>query len=198
MDDSLSILSDILEDYPKELELKSGLSFRLRPLTAQDETSFWEFFQAVPTEERLLIKHHVHQREVVSAWCQEIDFSRNLPLLAMVGDQVIGACTLHQQLGGWKRHIGRISVFIHPLFRERGLAKALVQETVGLAQRIGVEKLEAEFIAQQERAIRVFALLGFSDLLRLEAYVKDMQANRHDYVLMGMNLTTDEEYAGVG
>lgn len=198
MDDSLSILSDILEDYPKELELKSGLSFRLRPLTVQDETSFWEFFQAVPTEERLLIKHHVHQKEVVSAWCQEIDFSRNLPLLAMVGDQVIGACTLHQQLGGWKRHIGRISVFIHPLFRERGLAKALVQETVGLAQRIGVEKLEAEFIAQQERAIRVFALLGFSDLLRLEAYVKDMQANRHDYVLMGMNLTTDEEYAGVG
>ncbi len=198
MDDSLSILSDILEGFPKELELESGLVASLRPIRPQDETPFWEFFQAVPSEERLLIKHHVHRREVVAAWCDDIDFSRNLPLLAMVEDQVIGACTLHQQLGGWKRHIGRISVFIHPLFRGRGLAKALVQETVDIAQRSGVEKLEAEFIAQQERAIRVFALLGFSDLLRLEAYVKDMQANRHDYVLMGMNLTTDEEYAGVG
>jgi hypothetical protein len=28
--------------------------------------------------------------------------------------------------------------------------------------------------------------------------VKDMQAVAHDYILMGMELKTDEEYAGVG
>ena len=44
----------------------------------------------------------------------------------------------------------------------------------------------------------MFALLGFSNLLRLEDYVKDMQAITHDYVLMGLTLKTDEEYAGVG
>ena len=44
----------------------------------------------------------------------------------------------------------------------------------------------------------MFALLGFSNLLRFEDYVKDMQAITHDYVLMGLDLTTDEEYAGVG
>jgi len=27
--------------------------------------------------------------------------------------------------------------------------------------------------------------------------VKDMQAIKHDYVLMGLNLKTDEEYAGM-
>ena len=41
----------------------------------------------------------------------------------------------------------------------------------------------------------MFAMLGFSNLLRLEDYVKDMQAISHDYVLMGVNLKTDEEYA---
>jgi len=41
----------------------------------------------------------------------------------------------------------------------------------------------------------MFAILGFSNLVRLEDYVKDMQANTHDYVLMGLDLTTDEEYA---
>jgi hypothetical protein len=40
----------------------------------------------------------------------------------------------------------------------------------------------------------MFAMLGFSELLRLEDYVKDMQAIKHDYVLMGFDLTTDEEY----
>ena len=29
-------------------------------------------------------------------------------------------------------------------------------------------------------------------------YVKDMEAITHDYVLMGLDLKTDEEYAGMG
>lgn len=198
MDDELSILDEILEVFPKELVLESGLNCHARPLLAADETPFWEFFQAVPQEERTLIKHHVHRPDVIAEWCSKIDYGRNLPVLAVVDGQVIGVCTLHQQLGGWKRHIGRISVFIHPLFRGRGIAKSLVQEVVGVAQQIGLEKLEAEFIAEQERAIRVFALIGFSELLRLESYVRDMQAIGHDYVLMGMDLTTDEEYASAG
>ena len=198
MDDGLSILNEILEVFPKELQLESGLNCQARPLAVADQTPFWEFFQAVPQEERILIKHHVHRPEVIAEWCSKIDYGRNLPILALVDGQVIGVCTLHQQLGGWKRHIGRISVFIHPLFRGRGIAKALVSEVVEIAQKMGLEKLEAEFIAAQERAIRVFALIGFSELLRLEEYVRDMQAISHDYVLMGMDLTTDEEYASAG
>ena len=58
--------------------------------------------------------------------------------------------------------------------------------------------MEAEFIGDQERAIKVFSQLGFRTLLRLDDYVKDMQAQSHDYVLMGVDLTTDEEYAGMG
>jgi hypothetical protein len=58
-----------------------------------------------------------------------------------------------------------------------------------------LEKAEAEFIGEQEAAMKVFALLGFRELMRLEDYVKDMQAVTHDYVLMGLELKTDEEYA---
>jgi len=46
--------------------------------------------------------------------------------------------------------------------------------------------------------MKVFGLLGFTKLLRLPEYVKDMQAVSHDYVLMGLDLKTDEEYAGMG
>ena len=79
-----------------------------------------------------------------------------------------------------------------------GLAHAMLTEAIGIAPQIGLEKLEAEFIADQQRAIKVFALVGFVELFRLEQYVRDMQAISHDYLLMGMDLTTDEEYAGVG
>mgnify|MGYP003321164351 CR=1 FL=1 len=48
------------------------------------------------------------------------------------------------------------------------------------------------------RGVEQDALLGFTHLVKLEDYVQDMQAINHDYVLMGMDLMTDEEYAGMG
>lgn len=46
--------------------------------------------------------------------------------------------------------------------------------------------------------MKLFGLLGFNPLIRLPDYVKDMQADSHDYVLLGMDLETDEEYASAG
>jgi len=187
-----------LQKFPKEIPLKDGSRAALRPLRQADEKKFHEFFLAIPESERMFIKHRVTDPEVIRDWCQNIDLGRNLPVLAMAGDRIIGDATLHQQLGGWKRHIGRVSVLVHPQFRGRGLAKALVHEIVEIARNTGLEKVEAEFIGGQDAAIHMFAMLGFSNLLRLEDYVKDMQAVSHDYVLMGLDLKTDEEYAGVG
>ena len=158
---------------------------------------WWDVVYDDPEPERMFIKHRVTDPEVIRDWCQNIDLHRNLPLLALIDGKIIGDVTLHQQLGGWKRHVGRVSVLVLPQFRGRGLARALVTEIVGLARSLGLEKVEAEFIGEQEAAIKMFALLGFSNLLRLENYVKDMQAITHDYVLMGLNLKTDEEYAGM-
>ena len=191
-------LDFILDEFPKTIEVKGGLKCDVRPLEASDETSFHEFFLAVPTEERMFIKHRVTEPEVIHEWCQNIDLGRNFPLLAISNGQILADATLHQQLGGWKRHIGRISVLVHPRFRGRGLARALVTEMINIARQTGLEKLEAEFIGGQEAAMKVFALLGFSQLLRLPDYVKDMQALAHDYILMGLELKTDEEYTGVG
>ena len=187
-----------LQKFPKKIVLKDGLQCTLRPLKKDDEKKFHEFFLAVPEEERMFIKHRVTQPTVIREWCQNIDLGRNLPLLALADGKIVGDATLHQQLGGWKRHIGRVSVLVLPQYRGRGLARAMVNEIVQIARNVGLERVEAEFIGEQEAAIKMFALIGFSQLLRLEEYVKDMQALSHDYVLMGLELKTDEEYAGVG
>lgn len=187
-----------LQKFPRELKLKDGLKFRSRPLRKDDEKAFHEFFLGVPAAERMFIKHRVTEPEVIREWCGDIDLGRNLPLLALLDGKILASATLHQQLGGWKRHIGRVSVLVHPEYRGRGLARTLIAEIIEIARNIGLEKVEAEFIGEQETAIKMFALLGFSNLLRLEDYVKDMQAISHDYVLMGLDLKTDEEYAGMG
>lgn len=191
-------LEYLLQHYPKDIALKDGSRVTIRPLKPQDEQGLHEFFQMVPERERMFIKHRVSDPEVIRSWCQSIDLGRRFPLLATAETGIVGLSSLHQDLGGWKRHIGRVSVMVVPRQRGRGLARALVMEIVKIARQLGLERVEAEFIGEQETAIKMFALLGFSNLLRLEDYVKDMQAISHDYVLMGLNLKTEEEYAGVG
>jgi GNAT superfamily N-acetyltransferase len=187
-----------LADFPKELELRNGLKCELRPLEAADEAAFHEFFLEVPTHERMFIKHRVTDPEVIRSWCREIDLGRNLPLLALADGKIIATATLHQQLGGWKRHIGRVSVLVVPRLRGLGLARSLIGEIIEIARQLGLEKAEAEFIGEQEAAVKVFNLLGFQQLCRLPDYVKDMEAGTHDYILTGLDLQTDEEYAGMG
>jgi GNAT superfamily N-acetyltransferase len=187
-----------IDDYPKELVLKAGFQCTFRPLDASDEMAFHEFFLAVPTAERMFIKHRVTDPTVIQDWCRNIDLGRNLPLLALADGQVVAVATLHQQLGGWKRHIGRVSVLVHPKFRGRGLAKALVLDIIDLSRQVGLEKVEAEFIGEHTAAMRMFGLIGFLPLCRLSDYVKDMEGITHDYFLLGLDLKTDEEYTGMG
>jgi len=191
-------LETVIWDYPKDVTLKNGFECAVRPLEATDEMAFHEFFLAVPPDEKLFIKHRVTDPAVIHEWCQTIDYGRNLPLLAVLDGQVLACATLHQQFGGWKRHIGRVSVMVHPKFRGRGLAKALIMEIVHAARHLGLEKVEAEFIGEQSTAMKMFGLLGFLPLCRLSDYVKDMEGQVHDYFLLGLDLKTDEEYAGMG
>jgi len=185
-----------LQKFPKKIALKDGFKCTVRPLKKDDQKAFHEFFQAIPEKERMFIKHRVVDPEVIRSWCQTIDHGRNLPLLAIVNGKIVGDATLHQQLGGWKRHVGRVSVLIHPNHRGHGVARMLVEEIIDVARNVGLERVEAEFLGEQEAGMKLFAMIGFSHLLRLEDHVKDMQAINHDYVLMEMQLKTDEEYAG--
>ncbi len=191
-------LNDILEQYPKHETLRDGTPVAVRPLKATDEKAFHAFFCALPETERLLFKHRVTEPKVIREWCKKIDYGRILPLLVLDGKQIIGDASLHQTLGGWKRHIGRISVAVHPAYRQRGVATLLVRELIDVARNVGLEKLEAEFMGEQEGARRAFAGLGFRELLRLPDYARDMQALPHDYVLMGRELKTDEEFTAAG
>ena len=187
-----------LQRYPKNLTLKDGKKAVLRPLKSDDEKDFHQLFQGIPEQERMFIKHRVQDIKVIRDWCKNIDYGRNLPLMGLIDKKIVAVATLHQQLGGWKRHIGRVSVLVHPSSRGRGLARGLIAEILEIARHGGLERVEAEFIGEQEAAMKMFAMLGFSQLVRLEDYVKDMQAISHDYILMGLELKTDEEYAGVG
>lgn len=187
-----------LEKYPIQVEAKGGLKCVVRPLCRRDEKAISSLLLAVPEHERLFIKRRVTDGVVFHEWCKKIDYNYNLPLLLTHNRKVIAEGTLHQRDGGWKSHIGLVSVLTHPKFRGIGLSGILIRELVEMARHAGLYRLEAEFNGERDIAIREFALAGFKELVRLPDYVKDLDATFHDYVLMGRRLRTDEEYASVG
>ncbi|MGB0587815.1 MAG: GNAT family N-acetyltransferase [Limisphaerales bacterium] len=187
-----------LKEIEPTFTTDDGIEVQIRPLEAGDEKALLGFFKNLPEPEVMFFKRRVRDPEVIKQWCENIDLYARLPLLALHEGKVIAVASLLQSNGGWKRHIGRISQSILPKYRQKGIAGKLVQELVDVARMAGLQKVEAEFIDKQEGGQKLFALLGFTHLMRLEDYVQDMQAIQHDYVLMGMNLKTDEEYAGMG
>jgi GNAT superfamily N-acetyltransferase len=191
-----------LEKFPVSLKLRDGTVVVVRPLGKRDEGRLHKFFLTVPQEERLFVKPPIFgrmiEREMFRDWCRHPDFERNLPLLMLHGNQIVGEATLHQRIGGWKRHIGLITLLTHPQFRGRNISKVLVSELIEAARHGGLRRLEVELNGERKIALDVLAQLGFNQLVRLPDYVLDMNAVPHDYVLMGMDLKVNEEYAGVG
>ena len=175
-----------------------GVKVQIRPLESSDEKALLSFFKNLPEPELMFFRHRVTDSDVIQDWCKNIVLDSILPLLAIEDGTVVAVATLHQNKGGWKRHIGRISASVLTKYRQKGIAGQLVQALVDVARMSGLSKVEAEFIGMQEGGQKLFAMLGFTHLIKLEDYVQDMQAIDHDYVLMGMDLMTDEEYAGMG
>ena len=187
-----------LKEIATDFTTDDGVEVQIRTIQSSDEKVLLGFFKNLPQPELMFFKHRVTDANVIKGWCENIVLDVNLPLMAFDEGKIVAVATLHQNKGGWKRHIGRISCSVLPKYRQKGIAGQLVQELVDIGRMAGLQKVEAEFIDKQEGGQKMFALLGFTHLVKLEEYVQDMQAINHDYVLMGMDLKTDEEYAGMG
>ena len=185
-----------LEKFPAQVKLRDGTECVIRPLGRRDAAKLHKLLVVVPEEERLFIKQSVRDRALFEEWCRDLDYEQNLPLLMLDGATVIGEATLHQREGGWRRHIGVVTVLTHPRYRGRDVAKILVGEIIEIARHLGLQRLEARLNGERAVAIRALELLGFRTLMRLPDYVMDMQSRPHDYVFMGLDLRTDEDYTG--
>jgi ribosomal protein S18 acetylase RimI-like enzyme len=192
------MLDDALERYPLMQVLDDGTGCTVRPLLRDDEEEFVKLLSAVPEIERLFIKQRIGSGRFRKAWCRDLDYDNALVLLAIAHDRVIGTTILQQREGGWKRHIGRVHSATHPEYRDVGVSLMLVNELIDIAKHCGLTRLEAEFNGERSAAIRCFQTAGFDEMLRMKGYLKGMCGDRHDWVLLGMNLLPSVEGMGAG
>jgi len=179
----------MISGYPKTVRLQTGTTVTLRPMVKEDADKLYAFFARVPREDRVFLRDDVSKREVTEAWARELDYEKVLPLLALVGDNIVGDATLHRRKAGWTSHVGKVRVVIDKDYRGKGLGTALLEEVISFAKRAGLELLVTEGVmGYQKEALTALTPLGFETAAVLHNYVKDQAGKPHNLVVMVRNL----------
>lgn len=168
---------------PRSLPL-AGATLELARLQPQDAQALAAFAAALPPHDLLFLRRDISQPKVIAAWMQAIAEGR-LHSLAVREEGVLVGCTaIVVDALSWSRHVGELRVLVAPVWRGRGLGRALVQQCFAQALDLGLGKLVAQMTADQVAAIAVFEELGFRAEALLRDHVKDRDGQLHDLALL--------------
>ena len=174
----------ILYEYPKSVSLKDESQVTVRPLRKEDERALHEYFLKLPLGDRIRLKDDVTDAKVIGNWILDLDYDVILPLLALDRDRVVANATLHFNPIGWTKHQAEVRITSDPEYRGKGLATLLIENLIDIAIDLGLEQLTAEIAPVPDRALSLFEKLGFRKVGLLKGFVKDMEGNSADLVLM--------------
>jgi L-amino acid N-acyltransferase YncA len=192
----MSLFPELLDDkFPFEKTLPSGLKIQVRNLNPADKDRLWAFFREIPVQDKLYLQEDLSVPEVAEEWCNNLDYCSMMPVVALSEDKIIGYVILRHESRSWKRHMGMVRLVVHPDFRQKGIASFLLHQIIDLAMHCGLEKLQAEFMAEQEIAIRLFEHSGFVTVATVPRMVIDMNGKSHDFILMVYNMRDVERHA---
>jgi RimJ/RimL family protein N-acetyltransferase len=155
--------------FRQVVTLRDGARVLLRPLLKDDRQALMDLFLPVPFEERRFMRHNVNDPEVVAAWVDNIDYEKVFPLVAIVGDRIVGNGTLHFNEGP-ARHRCEIRIFLAKDFRERGLGNKLIQALIEHAKRRSMYIIEVQIVSDHVEMIKAMQKAGFQTICTFEDY----------------------------
>lgn len=178
-----------LEEYPKEVVLKDKETMVvLRPMVADDKDKLLTFFRKLPEIDRLYLRSDVTKEEVVDKWVKNLNYEKVLPILALVGKEVVADATLHRSEYSWTKHVGEIRIVVAPTMRKKGLGAILAKELFHQAMLSGVEKIIVEMAEEDEPAKKVFEKMGFKKEAILKNHIIDVKGKKHNLLIMSNNV----------
>lgn len=174
----------LMDEYPKKVTLKDGTSVVIRLLVPDDFDHLLSFFEALPEEDRVFLRHDVRNPEVVRKWTEEHDLARVIPLVALDGDELVGSGSLHFMPHECMQHVGHIRLVTARSRRNKGLGALIARELVALAEERDLEKLQAHVIKDNLGAVKMLEALGFTTEAVLKGMIKDRSWKTRDLAIM--------------
>lgn len=174
--------------YPKTVRLRDGSDVVLRPMTKDDGDLLFEFFSALPDEDRQFLRNDVSKRSTIDAWVNNIQPDQIWPIVALHEKKIVADGTLHVEQYGWWRHLGEIRMVVAKSMQRKGLGMAVARGLYQQAQKRHLHKLMVSVLQSQTGAVRAFERLGFITEALLRNHVTDHRGNKHDLRIMTSDL----------
>ena len=187
------MLPEQIKNFREMATLKDGAYILVRPMNAEDQQRLMDFYSAVSPDDLRYFRHYVKDPSVIKDWCEHLDYSKVLPVLAFAKDRIVGSASLHFGEGP-KRHIAEVRLFLAKDYRKRGLGMKMIRVLIDLARKQGLNMLTAEVMAEQTKVVKAFESLGFKSQAMLDDYFIFPDGETRDVVLMTFCLRskTDE------
>lgn len=158
-----------LDKFRKVVKTKDGSLVVLRPLVPEDREKLVAMFAGLPEADRRLLKHDVTNRELVASWAEHVDHERVFALVAQLDEEIVADATLHRNPGTAMRHVGEVRIVIGRRMQGKGLGMIMLEELLAIADKLGLEQLQALVPVGAGIPHRAFEAAGF----RQEAVFKD-------------------------
>lgn len=170
------------------VKLKDGTEVVIRELTLDDLEQSVAFFQTLPREDRVYLRIDVARRENVEQRIKRMKIDNVFRFVAVTGDRIVADGALEMEAEEWERHMAELRLIVAHDFQRKGLGLLMARELFTLAASKNVEEVVARFMAPQKGARSILEKLGFHQDTVLHDYVKDMDGNKRDLVLMRCDL----------
>ncbi|MBI5957330.1 MAG: GNAT family N-acetyltransferase [Chloroflexi bacterium] len=177
-------MSQVIKDtFRKLVTLEDGARLLLRPLIPEDVDPLVQLYAAMQTEDLLWVRQKFNDLDLIRSWADGLDYSRVLPLLAIIDKRIVGDATLQRRSGPY-HHLADVRIFLAKDFRGRGLGTEMLCTLIEMARKAGLHWLYAEVFACQPKVIRAFESVGFKQKCVFENFFMMPDGQTEDVVIM--------------
>jgi GNAT superfamily N-acetyltransferase len=160
--------------YPVSLTLSDGAAVVMRPLQAGDQPALEHFFVSLPPDERFLMRDDVLDRSVLLAWVEQADSPRILPVVALLGEEIVANAVVQRHSGPSRSHHAEVRIHVAPRCRNQGLGTAMIRDLAEIAWEAGVERVDFELVKDaQAAAIEAASRAGAYPVGALDGFARD-------------------------
>ena len=154
-----------VEEYVIQLD---GTELRLRNAREEDAEILIDYLKQTCGETRFLVKE---PEEITLTIEQEKNFIRNqnesegnLMLLAFLNGKYIGNCSLMGNAPSRYRHRASVGIALFQAYTGMGIGRKMLELLCEIAKEKGIEQLELEVVADNDRAIALYKKIGFEKM----------------------------------
>lgn len=150
----------------KEENIKmNGHDLLLRNAVEADAEKLLEYLKTTCRETRFLVKEPEEITLTLEEECEFINrqnaSEHSLMLLGFLDGEYVGNCSLMGMESSRYRHRATLGIALFQRYTGMGIGRIMIEKLISVAREKGIEQIELEVVADNERAVSLYKKIGF-------------------------------------